>query len=119
MSSLMLQQRKQEIDSFIENKSFEDDKLVYSFVLHLYSNREIDECIDYVKKLCTRNDEKNLVYYKLWYVSLLYLRGYFEEAKQEFFALHTYTIPNQIKDFYLKKLGFDELYDTFITIETK
>ena len=115
----MLQQRKREIDSFIENKSFEDDKLVYSFVLHLYGNREIDECIDYVKKLCTRNDEKNLVYYKLWYVSLLYLRGYFEEAKQEFFALHTYTIPNQIKDFYLKKLGFDGLYDTFITIETK
>ena len=84
MPILTLEQRKLEIDSFIDNKTFEDDKLVYSFVLHLYSNKEIDECIDYVKKLCTLNHEKNLVYYKLWYISLLYLRGYFEKAKQEF-----------------------------------
>ena len=119
MPILTLQQRKLKIDSFIENKTFEDDKLVYSFVLNLYSNREIDECIDYVKKLCTLNCEKHLVYYKLWYVSLLYLRGYFEKAKQEFFALQINTISHHIKDFYLKKLGFDELYDKFITKETK
>lgn len=119
MPILTLQQRKLEIDSFIENKIFEDDKLVYSFVLNLYSNIEIDECIDYVKKLCTVNHEKHLVYYKLWYVSLLYLRGYFEKAKQEFFALQINTISDHIKDFYLKKLGFDELYDKFITKETK
>ena len=105
--------------TIIENKTFEDDKLVYSFVLNLYSNKEIDECIDYVKKLCTLDYEKNLVYYKLWYVSLLYLRGYFEEAKQEFFMLQISTISDHIKNFYLKKLGFDELYNKFITKETK
>ena len=119
MSILTLEQRKLEIDSFIDNKTFEDDKLVYSFVLHLYSNKEIDECIDYVKKLCTLNYEKNLVYYKLWYISLLYLRGYFEKAKQEFSIIQINTISDHIKDFYLKKLGFDELYDKFITKETK
>ena len=119
MPILTLQQRKLEIDSFIENKTFKDDKLVYSFVLNLYSNQEIDECIDYVKKLCNLGYEKNLVYYKLWYVSLLYLRGYFEKAKQEFFALQINTISDHIKDFYLKKLGFDKLYDKFITKETK
>lgn len=103
----------------IENKAFEDDKLLYSFVLNLYSNREIDECIDYVKNLGAFNNEKYLVYYKLWYVSLLYLRGYFEEAKQEYFLLQINTIPDYIKDFYQMKLGFDELYDKFITKETK
>ncbi len=118
MSSLTLQQRKSEIDSFIENETFKNDKLVYSFVLDLYSNSEIDECIDYVKKLCAISCEKHLVYYKLWYVSLLYLRGYFEKAKQEFFSLQTSAISDHIKEFYLKKLGFDELYDKFITKET-
>ena len=113
-----LQQRKLEIDSFVENKTFEDDKLVYSFVLNLYSNKEIDECIDYVKMLCAHKHEKHLMYYKLWYVSLLYLRGYFEKAKQEFFMLQINTISDHIKDFYLKKLGFDALYDKFITEET-
>lgn len=119
MSSLTLQQRKSEVDSYIENEFFEDDKLVYSFVLHLYSNSEIDECIDYVKNLCALKHEKYHVYYELWYVSLLYLRGYFEKAKQEFFMLQINTIPAHIKDFYLKKLGFDELYDKFITKETE
>ena len=119
MSNLTLQQRKSEVDYYIDNEIFEDDKLVYSFVLHLYSNSEIDECINYVKKLCALNHEKYHVYYKLWYVSLLYLRGYFEEAKQEFFMLQINTIPAHIKDFYLKRLGFDELYDKFITKETK
>ena len=119
MSSLTLQQRKLEVDYYIDNEIFEDDKLVYSFVLHLYSNSEIYECINYVKKLCALNNEKYHVYYKLWYVSLLYLRGYFEEAKQEFFMLQINTIPAHIKDFYLKRLGFDELYDKFITKETK
>ena len=119
MSNLKLQQRKSEVDYYIDNEIFEDDKLVYSFVLHLYSNSEIDECINYVKKLCALNHEKYLVYYKLWYVSLLYLRGYFEEAKQEFFLLQINAISDHIKDFYLKKLGFDKLYGKFITQETK
>lgn len=119
MSSLTLQQRKSEVDFFIDHEIFDHDKLVYSFVMHLYSNVEIDECIDYVKNLCTVNHEKHFVYYKLWYVSLLYLRGYFEKAKQEFFTLEFNTISDQIIDFYLKKLGFDELYDKFITKETK
>lgn len=119
MPNLTLQQRKLLIDSLIDDEVFDNDKLVYSFVLNLYSNREIDECIDYVKKLCTLNSEKYLVYYKLWYVSLLYLRGYFEEAKQEFYLLQINAISDHIKDFYLKKLGFDKLYDKFITKETK
>ena len=119
MSSRTLQQRKSEVDYYIDNEIFEDDKLIYSFVLHLYSNSEIYECINYVKKLCALNNEKYHVYYKLWYVSLLYLRGYFEEAKQEFFMLQINTIPAHIKDFYLKKLGFDRLYDKFITKETE
>ena len=119
MSSLTLQQRKSEVDFYIDSEIFEDDKLVYSFVLNLYSNREIDECINYVKKLCALSHEKHLVYYKLWYVSLLYLRGCFEKAKQEFFTLQTNTISDHIRDFYLKKLGFDKLYDKFITQETK
>ncbi len=119
MPSIMLQQRKSEIDSLIDNGIFSDDKLVYSFVLHLYSNREIEECIDYVKKLCVLNNENRLIYYRLWYVSLLYLRGYFEEAKKEFFSLQISDISDHIKNFYLKKLGFDELYDNFITEETE
>ncbi len=93
--------------------------MVYSFVMNLYSNSEIDECMDYVKKICTLNSEKHIVYYRLWYVSLLYLRGYFEEAKHEFFLQQTNTISDPIKDFYLKNLGFDKLYDKFITKETK
>ena len=58
MSSLTLQQRKSEVDYYIDNEIFEDDKLVYSFVLHLYSNSEIYECINYVKSfvlLTTKN----------------------------------------------------------------
>lgn len=119
MPSLTLQQRRSEIDSLIDNEIFEDDKLVYSFVLNLYSNREIDECIEYVNSLCVLNSEKRLIYYGLWHVSLIYLRGYFEDAKQEFFSLPLSDIPDHIKDFYLKKLGFDKLYDKFITEETK
>ena len=69
MPSLTLQQRRSEIDSLIDNEIFEDDKLVYSFVLNLYSNKEIDECIDYVKSICILNNEKHLIYYRLWYVS--------------------------------------------------
>lgn len=118
MPSITLQQRKSEIDSLIDNKIFVDDKLVYSFVLNLYSNSEIDECIDYVKKLCALDQDKSFVYYRLWYVSLLFLRGYFEKAKQEFFMLQTSAISAHIRDFYLKKLGFDKLYDKFITKET-
>ena len=60
MSSLTLQQRKSEVDSYIDSEIFENDKLVYSFVLNLYSNREIDECINYVKKLCALSHEKHL-----------------------------------------------------------
>jgi hypothetical protein len=119
MPSLTLQKRKAEIDSLIDNENFEDDKLVYSFVLHLYNNREIDECIDYAKTLCNANHEKHLTYYKLWYVSLLYLRWYFEKAKREFLLLQKNEISDQITNFYLKKLGFDELYDKFITEETE
>ncbi len=119
MPSLTLQQRKSEIDSLIDNEIFEDNKLVYSFVLNMYSNREIDECIEYVNNLCVLNNEKRLIYYRLWHVSLLYLRGYFEDSKQEFFSLPLSDIPDHIKDFYLKKLGFDKLYDKFITEETK
>lgn len=119
MSNLTLQQRKAEIDSLIDNEIFEDDKLVYSFVLNLYNNGEIDECMDYVENLCVINNEKHLIYYKLWYVSLLYLRGYFEKAKREFLLLHKNEISDQITNFYLKKLGFDELYDKFIIEETE
>jgi len=119
MSNLTLQQRKAEIDSLIDNEIFMDDKLVYSFVINLFNYGEIDECIDYVKNLCTLNNGHHLMYYKLWYVSLLYLRGYFEKAKQEFFILQTSVISDHIKDFYLKKLGFDKLYDRFIVKETE
>lgn len=119
MSNLTLQQRKSKIDSLIDNETFDNDELVYAFVLNLYSNSKIDECIDYVKNLCALKHEKYHMYYKLWYVSLLYLRGYFKEAKQEFFLLQINTISDHIKNFYLKKLGFDELYDNFITEETK
>lgn len=119
MSNLTLQHRKVEIDSLIDNEIFEDDKLVYSFVMNLFSNREIEECIDYVKNLCALNNGYHLIYYKLWYVSLLYLRGYFAKAKQEFFILQTSAISDHIKDFYLKKLGFDKLYDNFIMKETE
>lgn len=119
MLNLMLQQRKAEIDSLIDNEILENNRLVYSFVLNLYSNEEIDECIEYVKKLCALSQDKYYVYYRLWYVSLLYLRGYFEKAKQEFFMLQTSAISNHIKEFYLKMLGFDASYDTFIMKETE
>ena len=119
MSRLTLQQRKSEIDSLIDAEKFDDDQLVYSFVLNLYSNREIDECIAYVQKLRRMDGEAYSVYYSLWYVSLLYVRGYFEEAKQEFFFLQTTAISGHIKNFYLQKLGFDRLYDNFITKETE
>ncbi len=119
MPNFTLQQRKAEIDSLIDNEIFEDNKLVNSFVLNLYNNGEIDECIDYVKDLCTLNNGNHLIYYKLWYVSLLYLRGYFKESKQEFLLLQNNEISDHIKNFYLKKLGFDELYDKFIIEETK
>ena len=39
--------------------------------------------------------------------------------KKEFSIIQINTISDHIKDFYLKKLGFDELYDKFITKETK
>lgn len=119
MSRLTLQQRKSKIDVLIDKAAFDNNKLVYLFVVNLYHNVEINECIDYVKDLCTDSCEKNFIYYKLWYVSLLYLRGNFEKAKQEFLLLEINTIPKQITDFYLKMLGFDELYDKFITKETK
>ncbi len=119
MPNLTLQQRKAKIDSLINNENFEDDKLVYSFVLNLYNNGEIDECINYVKDLCALNDESHLIYYKLWYISLLYLRGYFEESKHEFLLLQNNGILDHLKNFYLKKLGFDELYDKFIIEETE
>lgn len=119
MPNFTLQQRKSEIFSLIDNEIFNDYKLVYSFVLNLYSNREIDECIDYVKNIRILNNENHSIYYELWYVSLLYLRGYFEKAKQEFFSLSLSDIPDHIKNFYLMKLGFDKLYDNFITEETE
>ena len=119
MLNLTLQQRKEEIDSLIDSEIIDNDRLVYSFVLNLYSNKEIDECIDYVKKLCALDQDKYSVYYRLWYISLLYLRGYFEKAKQEFFTLRASAISDHIKDFYMKMLGFDVLYEKFITKETE
>lgn len=119
MSNLTLQQRQAEIDSLIDNEIFEDDKLVYSFVINLFNNGEIDECIEYVKYLCTFNNGRHLIYYRLWYVSLLYLRGYFKEAKHEFILLQNHDIQDGVKSFYLKKLGFDEIYDKFIIEETE
>ncbi len=117
MPSLTPQQRNIEIDSLIDNKVFEDDKLVYSFVLYLRSNQEIDECIAYVKALLDLNN-KYQIYYRLWYVSLLYLLGDFERAKKEYLSLSLNDISDHIKEFYLKKLGFDELYNAFIIQET-
>ena len=119
MPNLTLQQRQAEIDSLIDNEIFEDDKLVYSFVINLFNNGEIDECIEYVKYLCTLNNERHLIYYRLWYVSLLYLRGYFKEAKHEFILLQNNDIQDCVKSFYLKKLGFDAIYDKFIIEETE
>ena len=119
MPSFTLQQRMLEINSIIDNELFKNDKLVYSFVLYLYKNKEIDECIAYVKTLQNFNNEKYQIYYRLWYISLLYLRGYFEKAKQMFFLLPLNIIPKTIKEFYLKKLGFDELYNDFIVKETE
>lgn len=111
-------QRMSEIHSLIDSNTVEDDKLVYSFVLYLYQNKEIDKCLAYVQTLWNHNNEKYRIYYRLWYISLLYLRGYFEKSKQLFFSLPLNNIPEHIKEFYLKKLGFDELYNHFITKET-
>ncbi len=119
MPRLTHQQRMSEINSLIDNEDFENDKLVYTFVLHLCSNREIDECMDFVKTLLELNNEKYWIFYKLWNISLIYLRGNFGKAKQEFFSLPMNDIPDHIKNFYLKKLGFDKLYDDFIIEETE
>lgn len=118
MPKLTPQQRMFEINALIDNEVFGDDKLVYSFVLHLYRNQEIDECMDYVKKLFHFSETKYLIFYQLWHVSLLFLRGYCEQAKQEFLSLPMNDVPDGIKNFYLKKLGFDELYKNFTIEET-
>ena len=118
MPSLSMEQRMLEINSIIENRAFDDDRLVYSFVLHLYSNQEIDECIGFVTaKLNAVKDEYRL-YYHLWYISLLYLRGFFDDAKTIFYSLPINDIPNNIKTFYLITLGFDALYRDFFVMET-
>ena len=105
MPSLSMEQRMLEINSIIENRAFDDDRLVYSFVLHLYSNQEIDECIGFVTaKLNAVKDEYRL-YYHLWYVSLLYLRGFFDEAKTIFYSLPINDMPNNIKTFYMLAAG--------------
>lgn len=64
------QQRLSKVHSLIQSKTFSGDKLVYSFVLDLRRNDEIDEYIDFVKHLITHNDEYK-VFYQLWLVSLL------------------------------------------------
>lgn len=75
--------------------------------------------MDFVKTLLELNNEKYRIFYRLWHISLIYLRGDFEKAKQEFFSLPMNDIPDNIKEFYLKKLGFDKLYDDFIIEETE
>jgi len=119
MPRLTLQQRLSEITSLIDNNVFQNDQLVYSFVLHLCTNREIDECMDFVKTLWKPDNEKYWIFYRLWNISLIYLRGDFAKAKQEFFLLPMDDIPDPIMNFYLKKLGFDKLYDDFIIEETE
>ncbi len=119
MTILTPKQRLLKINSLIEGEVFENSKLVYAFVSDLRSNREIDECLDYTQTLLNSENEKYRIYYRLWHVSLLYLRGYFEKAKQEFFSLPQNDIPDPVKSFYLKTLGFDELYNDFIIEETE
>ena len=119
MPTLTLQQRKDKIDWLIDKEIYDNDELVYAFVSGLYHNREIEECIGYVNTLLSVVNEKYRIYYRLWYISLLYLHGDFDMAKKEFFSLSLTNVPGHIKEFYLKKLGFDELYKTWIIRETE
>lgn len=48
------QQRLSKVHSLIQSKTFSGDKLVYSFVLDLRRNDEIDEYIDFVKHLAKK-----------------------------------------------------------------
>lgn len=111
-------QRLSKVHSLIQNKTFSDDKLVYSFVLDLRRNDEIDEYIDFVKQLIARDDEYK-IFYQLWLVSLLWLRGFCVEAKELFSSLPMSDIPDSIREFYLKKVGFDDLYSDFTIEETE
>lgn len=119
MSSITPQKRKADIDSLIDNSIFDNNKLVYTFLLHLYSNQEIEECIDYVQGVLDSEAEKHLIYYKLWMISLEFLRGYYKQAKQEFLSLSLIDIDKRVLDFYLIELGFDDLYNDFVTEETE
>lgn len=118
MPNLTLEERLSNVNSLIDNKVFEPDKLVYAFNLYLYTNKEIDDCISFVESHIGSADEKYLNYYKLWLISLKFLRGYYKEAKEEFKSSNFDDVDNRVLDFYLKKLGFDELYDDFIIEET-
>lgn len=119
MPSLTLEERKAKIDFLIDNRLFEDEKLVYTFVLYLYSNQEIDECIDFVKSLLTSGCENHSSYYKLWLISLSFLRGSYREAQRAFFSSTFADVDERILRFYLNKLGFGEQYRNFIIEETE
>lgn len=54
-------QRLSKVRSLIQSKTFSDDKLVYSFVLDLRRNDEIDEYIDFVKHLIAHDDEYKVI----------------------------------------------------------
>ena len=87
MPTLTLQQRKDKIDCLIDKEIYDNDELVYAFVSGLYYNREIEECIGYVNTLLSVVNEEYRIYYRLWYISLLYLHGDFDMAKKDFFSL--------------------------------
>lgn len=119
MPRLTPEERKTNIDHLISNQLFEDEKLVYAFVLHLYSNREIDECIEFVRSLLDSDCGNYSSYYKLWLISLTYLRGSYQEAQKAFFLSNFNDVDERVLQFYFNKLGFGELYHDFIIEETE
>lgn len=118
MTQLTLQERKNEVDLLIDDQNFENNTLVFAFTKYLYKNSRIDECIEFVETLLPSCEEKYRVYYRLWLISLKFLRGYYTEAKAEYDSLSGENIDSRIAYFYEMKLGFGDLYKDFVIKET-